>query len=161
MKTKEFLRKLQLVLLLSVGMFPVALCILGFLAPELVGYGWIFPVVYGIFVTICLFLPVKLRLLPGVVGTLLMVIPCVILPSRDSWFIATTVAVIYSALLIWSLRIPGWDNTEEMPMLWGLISLCAHLTAQLLIYLKFLQDYRVILNITFFTFAGLTMLSIQ
>lgn len=161
MNTKELMRKLQLVLLLSVGMFPVALCILGFLAPELAGYSWIFPVTYGTLVAVSLFLPAKLRLLPGIVGTLLMVIPSVILPSRDSWFIAVTTAVIYSALLIWSLRIPGWDPTEEMPMLWGLISLCAHLAAQLLVFLQILYQYRVVLNVTFFAFAGLAMLSMN
>lgn len=161
MNTKELLRKLQLVLLLSVGMFPVALCILGLLAPELAGYSWIFPVVYGALVAVSLFLPGKLRLLPGILGTLLMVIPSVLLPSRDSWFIAATTAVIYSALLIWSLRIPGWDSTEEMPMLWGLVSLCAHLAAQLLAFLQILQEYRVVLNITFFAFAGLAMLSMN
>lgn len=161
MNTKELLRKLQLVLLLTVGMLPVAFCILGLLAPELVGYSWIFPTVYGVLVTVSLFLPVKLRLLPGIVGTLLLVIPSVVLPSRDSWFIAATTAVIYSALLIWSLRISGWDATEEMPMLWGLISLCAHLAAQLLVFLQFLQDYQVVLNVTFFAFAGLAMLSMN
>lgn len=161
MNTKELLRKLQLVVLLTVGMLPVAMCILGFLAPELVGYSWIFPAVYGVLATVSLFLPAKLRLLPGILGTLLLVIPSVILPSRDSWFIAATTAVIYSALLIWSLRIPGWEATEEMPMLCGLISLCAHLAAQLLVFLQFLQDYRVILNISFFAFAGLAMLSMN
>lgn len=161
MNIRELWRKFQLVLLLTLGMLPVAPCILGLLAPELLDHSWMFAAVYGIFVTVSLFLPGKLRLLLGIAGTLLMLVPCVVLPSRDSWFIAATTAVIYSALLIWSMRIAGWETEEEMPMLWGLISLCAHLIAQLLVFLKFIHSYQVLLTVSFFAFAGLTMLSLN
>lgn len=162
MRASEFFRKLQFFVILALGSYPVTACIIIFIDPKLLGYMWLFPVVYGALGLLSFALPGKLRLYLGMLGTVLFLLPCGLLMHSNARNIMLTFALGYSALLIWSVRIPGWDVTQELPVGWlgGCFSVLL-LGCLLSFYEARLASVALGIRISLFVFVFLAMLSLN
>ena len=118
MRIAEFFRKLQFVALLALGSYPATACIIIFITPELLPYMWLFAAAYSALCLLSFALPSKLRLPFGVLGAVLFLLPCALLLESNSRNVMLAFGLGYGALLIWSVRIPGWDSDREMPLGW-------------------------------------------
>lgn len=162
MSISEFFRKLQFLVLLALGTYPVTACIIVFIAPELLGYMWLFPVVYGVLGLLSFALPGKLRLTLGILGTVLFVVPCALFLESNARNMMITFALGYGALLIWSVRIPGWDVTQEIPVGWlGGCFTVLLFGCLLSFYEPRLAPVAQGIRISFFVFVFLAMLSLN
>jgi len=117
-KAKEFFRKCQFILMLAMGIYPVGACIAVFIAPMMLPYMWILPVFYAGMCLLSFAVPAKLRLWLGILGTLAMVLPCLLLEDPNARSIMLTITAVYGALLLWSTGIPGWESTRELSVTW-------------------------------------------
>lgn len=155
---REFLRKTQLTLLLALGTFPVVLTLFAYAAPQMLPYGWIFPTVYTVLTLLSFLIRGKWRILWGIAGAAILTVPCVMLCDDKT----VAVALSYSALLLWSLRIAGWDSREELSGVWVGILASIQLAVQVMPYLlPALMPYQHILTGLFFVFAVLLLMSLN
>ncbi len=155
---REILRKTQLTLLLALGVFPVVLVLFAYAAPQLLPYGWMFPAVYTALTLLSFLIRGKWRIVWGVLGAALLIAPCALLANDK----AVTIGIGYSALLLWSLQIAGWDADKELPGLWIGILAGIQLTAQVVpILLPALMPYQNLLRAVFFVFSMLFLLSLN
>lgn len=118
MKIQEFFRKVQFFVLLAIGTYPAVACIIIFVAPELLPYMWLFPAAFFALGLLSFAIPGKLRMGVGVLGAVLFILPCLLYLQSNARNIAVTFALGYSAMLLWSLRIPGWNPAQEIPTPW-------------------------------------------
>ncbi len=162
MRSAEFFRKLQLVALLALDSYPVTACIIIFVAPELLMYMWLFPAVYSALCVLSFALPAKLRLPFGIFGAVLFLLPCDLLLESNTRNMILAFGLGYGGLLIWSMRIPGWDSDREMPMGWlgagFVILLIGCLWSR---YEPRLATVETAIRISFFVFVLLSMLSLN
>lgn len=115
MNTREFIRKSQFPVLLALGTYPLVATLLMFIAPELLRYGWLFPGVYAAVSIIMLLLPGKLRIPMCLCGGLLLMLICKMFAQEH---IVLLISALYAAMLLWSLRLPGWEPQKELSTGW-------------------------------------------
>ena len=155
---REFLRKVQLILLLALGTFPVVLTLFAYASKPLLPYAWMFPGAYAALALLSLALRGKWRIAWGILGAAALVVPCVMLLDDK----AVAMAAGYGALLLWSLQIGGWEPEQELPGLWVGILAAIQLLAQVMLWLlPAMQPYKGVLTAVFFLFAALLLLSLN
>ena len=118
MSISEFFRKVQFFVMLALGTYPACACIIIFIEPALLAYMWLFPVTYGLLGLVSFALPGKLRFPLGLLGAILFVAPCVLCFDGNARNALLSFALGYGLMLLWSVRIPGWDATQELPGGW-------------------------------------------
>lgn len=161
MRIGDFFRKLQFVAMLALGSYPAA-CVIIFIAPELLQYMWLFPVAYSLFCLLAFALPAKLRLALGILGAALIFAPSVLLLTSNARNIVAALSLGYGALLIWSMRIPGLDSEQELPLgalATGFVLLL--FGCLLSFYEPRLETVKTPIRISFFLFAFFAMLSLN
>lgn len=162
MRISEFLRKLQFVAMMALGSYPVTTCIIIFVAPELLPYMWLFAAVYSALCLLSFALPSKLRLPFGILGAVLFLLPSALLLESNTRNIMLAFALGYGALLIWSMRIPGWDSDREMPLGWLGAGFVILLIGCLWSYYEpRLATVETAIRISLFVFVLLAMLSLN
>lgn len=162
MRGKEFLRKVQFYLLLTLGTYPACACILVFVAPELLPHLWLLSAAFGAMGAVSLVLPQKLRLGWGILGCLAFLLPPALLLQGNGRNIMLIYGAGYSALLLWSLRIAGWDADQELSA--GILGGCVTvlLAGCLLSYYEpRLASVSLGVRISLFVFAFFAMCSLN
>lgn len=125
---KDFLRLVQCPLTIAAGLMPVPILLFTYLQPQLQKYAWIFPVSYFVLTALSFLLPGKLRLPFGLLSAVAIVLPWPFLLTGESLALCLAVAIIFDALLLWSIRMGGWSAEKELHSAW--IGVC--LVAQFL-----------------------------
>lgn len=119
MKLWETFRKCQFTMILSPGVYAVSACVSAYMAPELVPWLWLLPVCYILFSGIILALPGRLRLVPLLLGWVLLLLPTAWF-SGDGRVLILVFGLCYSALLLYSLYMVSWERTRELGVAWVL-----------------------------------------
>jgi hypothetical protein len=119
---KDFLRLVQCPLTIAAGLLPVPILLLTYLQPQLQKYAWIFPVSYFVLTVLCFLLPRKLRIPFGILSALAMVLPWCFFLTGESLGICLVAAIGFGLLLLWSMRIAGWNAEKELHSAW--IGIC-------------------------------------
>ena len=118
MNLKELFRKAQFYLILALGMYPVCACIVVFVAQEQLPYMWLFGAVFAALGCLCLVIPQKLRLVLGIAGCLVFLLPPAVFLQGNARNITLLFGAGYSALFLWSLQIAGWNPDHELAPGW-------------------------------------------
>lgn len=118
----DFLRLVQSPLIIAAGLMPVPILMFTYLQPQLQRYAWIFSVSYFVLTVFCILIPGKLRLPVGLLAVAGMLLPWCLLYSGETLGVCLTVAIGYGLLLLWSIRMGGWDTERELHSAW--IGLC-------------------------------------
>ena len=159
---KEFFRKAQFLVLMALGTYPICACVLVFVAPELLPYLWLLPLCYGVLGMLSFALPGKLRLPLGILGAVLFLVPCVLWLEGNARNMMLTFSFGYGALLLWSVRIPGWEPDQEIPAGWLGGGLAILLFGCLLsFYEPRLDSVAAGIRVSLFVFVFLAMLSLN
>lgn len=119
---KDFLRLVQCPLTIAAGLMPVPILLFTYLLPQLQKYAWIFPVSYFVLTAFSFLLPGKLRLPFGLLSAVGVVLPWCFLLSGESLALCLAVAIVFGVLLLWSIRMGGWNAEKELHSAW--IGLC-------------------------------------
>lgn len=162
MKIMEFFRKLQFPVMLALGTYSAGTCMAGYFAPQLLPYAWLFPAVYALFAVIGLLLPGRLRLLLSAAGAAALIVPAVLFFGGNARILGLVLAVCYSALMLWSMSMGGWEQEKELPGGWigaGLVILL--IGTFISTFDPRLQHLLVGCKISLFVFALLAMLSLN
>ena len=118
MNGKEFFRKSQFVLLIALGCYPAAIMAALFIEPKLLDYSWIYPLVYGISGIGAMMFPGKPRLIWGIVGCLLLTVPCFLFLESSLCAFGLLIGVIFCGLLLCTMRMGAWEAGKELPAGW-------------------------------------------
>ena len=118
MNIREFFRKSQFPVLLALGTYPLGACAAAYIAPQLLDYVCLYPLVYTVLSIVALVLPAKPRFALSIFGAALMVVPSVMYLQEATYGTTTVIALLYSGLLFWSLQIPGWEPERELGAGW-------------------------------------------
>lgn len=132
---KEFLRLLQFPAMIALGLFPVPVMIFTYLQPELQGYAWILPVAYFTLTVLSLFLPGKLRLPFGAIAAVGMVAPWCFFLAGENLGLCLAMAITFALMLLWSIRLGGWNAEKEIHSAWIGVCLCTQLLGQVVLFL--------------------------
>ena len=158
---KEFFRLIQSPLLIALGVLPIPMMVFTYLQPELQKYAWIFPVSYFALTFISFFLPGKLRFPFGLLGAVGLIAPwCFIVPG-ESMPLCLCVAVAFSLLLLWSIRIGGWNSEKELHSAWIGTCLCFQLLGQAVLFVDLQtiqQPMKVLAPWLYISFLGTIIL---
>lgn len=122
MTFREYTRKCQFPIMFALGSYPATVVLSFFLAPQLLYYTWILPVAFVALAFLSLAVPGKLRIVLGICGAVLLVLPCFVLLHGQSRNIALIFAPAYAVMLLWCLFLPSWDFRREAPA--GLLGVC-------------------------------------
>lgn len=162
MRVKEFLRKAQFYLILSLGMYPACACIAVFLAPALLPYLWLHSLTFLLIGCLTLLLSRKPRLGVGILGCFALILPGVLLLQGSARDMILIFGVGYSALLLWSLQIGGWTPEQELSPGWSGICLTLLVIGCLLSYFEpRLQSLSGGIRICLLVFAFFAMCSMN
>jgi len=118
MNGKEFLRKSQFVLLIALGCYPATLMAALFIEPALLPSSWIYPLVFGITGLGALAMPGKPRLIWGILGALLLTVPCFVFLSGAVCAFGLLIGIIYCGLLLCVMGMGRWEAGKELPSGW-------------------------------------------
>ena len=119
---RDFLRLVQCPLTIAAGLLPVPMLLFTYLQPQLQKYAWFFPVSYFVLAALSLLLPGKLRLPFGIMSAVGIILPWCFLLTGESLGLCLAVAIVYGILLLWSIRMDGWNAEKELHSAW--IGLC-------------------------------------
>ena len=162
MNKTEFFRKSQFVILIALGSYPAAVLAALFTMPEMLTFIWLYPLIFGLTGICGMLVPGKPRLILAIVGILALTVPSFFLWSGSTVAIALVVGLTFSALLICTLRIGGWETGKELPAGW-----LACMLALLLIgcFLSFVEDKvahtAIPMRLSLFVFIFLAMRSLN
>jgi len=153
----------QIPLMISCGFLPVPIILCHFwgraaLLPWLVA-----PACYLVFSCICMLLPGKWRLAAAIPGIIGMCAASYLMLSGETPGTRIIMPAIYTALLLFTLPIAGWERGREPPSVIPAIGICAHLLAQLLLFVKpsSIPAISPLLMVSFILFLLLFMLSLN
>lgn len=132
-KGRDFLRKAQFPLAIAMGTLPVALLILHGFCPDLLARLWIFPCGYVLLSWVCLLLPGRFRLLPGIAGAAGFVVLGLHLLPEGHHFLALLLPLMYAILTLCTLPMAGWDRDMELHPTWLVIFALGHAVGQFLV----------------------------
>lgn len=162
MKISELFRKSQIALLLALGGYGLSVFTFGYLHISLLSYAWLPPFAYLLLVWISLLLPGKLRVLLGILGTIALNLPALLLQEDNARSAALTITVPMSALLVWSMRFAGWEREKELTSGWLMICFgVLALTCFLATFDEKLQPELMGVRIALFAYTLLAMLSMN
>ena len=131
MKLRELLRKTQLLAILALGTYPIVMTVLNSLAPELLGWGWLFPAAYVVLALGAMQVRGSLRLTAGLGVSALLLAAALLLSPAQCRLGAGAAALICCVLLLWSMQMGGWPPKQEIPMFWISYGILGHLVGQL------------------------------
>ena len=161
MRAKELFRKLQQYILLALGLYPACACIVVFIAPEMLPYVWVLSAALFLFGCLTLLLP-KLRLVVGILGSLLFILPPILLLQDSARTILLIYGICYSAVLLWSLQICSWNEEQEMPAAWLAVCMTFILIGSAFsAYEPHLKAVSLEIRVSMFTFVFLAMRSLN
>ena len=120
----NFLRLVQCPLTIAAGLMPVPILVFSYLQPQLQKYAWIFPVCYFALTVLSFFLSQKLRLPVGLLSAVGMVVPWCFFLTGETLGLCLVVAIAFALLLLWSIRISGWNAESELHSAWIGVCLC-------------------------------------
>ena len=161
---KDLLRLIQFPLLLSLGLVPMPIMIFTYLHPELQQYAWSFPAIYFLLVLLSFFLPGKTRTFYGIVAALGLLLPWCFFLQGEALVLSLLVGVAFSLLLLWSMRIAGWDANTELHAAWIGICLAVQMIGQVVFFfdgystLQLLKPVTGLLYLSFYGTIALSML---
>lgn len=134
MKNRFF--RCQLPLMMDCGLLPVPLMMCCFwgradLLPWLVA-----PVAYLLLACICMLIPGKWRLTAAIIGIVSMGVGSFTALMGETIAIRILVPAFYSALLLFTLPMAGWERGREPPVVIPSLGICAHLFAQFFQFIR-------------------------
>ena len=132
---KDFLRLIQFPLILALGLVPVPMLIFTYLLPGMQAYAWILPAGYFLLTVISFFIPGKLRLPYSLVAAAGLLLPWFYLLEGEFLGLSLAVALIFALLLLWSVRMAGWNKEKELHSAWIGICLCIQILGQVILFL--------------------------
>ena len=138
---KLFLRKCQFPLAIALGFFPIPIIINAGFAPQLLSICWIFPVIYASMAIACMAVPGKLRVLVGFAGVGLLCVPAAFLPGPAVCWIALGDGLYYGIILLCSMTIAKWTETDELSTGVTWMGLGLHLGGQALIFICEIYEF--------------------
>ena len=160
---KEWLRKCQMMAMISLAGFAPALLLGVHAFPDEMWLCGVFAALHFIFACLCVALKGRKRLLTGILLSLMIVLAgFALLPWRERWW-SLTMAAGYAALLLLCLPAGGWSSGTELPFNITFIGGVAYVIAQLMQMLP-AGDYasiRLPLLMGFFGYAALWMFSLN
>ncbi len=161
MRTRFF--RCQLPLMMSGAFLPIPLLICcfwgdGALLPWLVA-----PAAYLLLACICMLTPGKWRLAAAIPGIIAMCMTGFHALQVETLAIRILIPAFYVGLLLFTLPIAGWERGQEPPMLIPALGICAHLFAQLMLFVKPSPIAAIppLLMVSFIVFLLLFMLSLN
>ncbi len=138
MAVKEILRRCRMTLILAAATMPLPWVLLAFLAPELLGLGWSWCLVYWLLVCLCFLVPGKRRMFTGCLGAAAMLAGGVLLAPEGAMVGTVLVSGGYAVLLLWSL---GLAREGELPNGVFPVGVLIHLFGQIMLsYLTIRQN---------------------
>lgn len=167
MNRSSFLRKLQHLLLIAAGAYPLAVLATCHAAPEAVGILPVFSLLFLSFGTAGLLLPGRFRTLAAVLGAASMVAAAVFLLPVGQEKLLILLPLGYAALLITALPLAGKPLDAELHPAWPVGGLLAHMLLQILVdHAKRQGSARyaqaaVPLMMAFLLFAALVLLTLN
>lgn len=162
MNRTEFFRKSQFVILIALGCYPASVLAALLTMPALLPTIWLYPLVFGIAGICGLLFPGKPRFILAALGVLALTVPALVFWSGTTGAIGLLIGVIFSGLLICTLRIGAWEAGRELPAGW-----LACMLAMLLVgcFLSFVEERlahtAIPMRISLFVFMFLAMRSLN
>lgn len=169
LNTQDYARKVQFPLLLALATAPIAPLLCSILDVRLRWIAWLFPMAFVAMGALGLVVPGGMRFVVA-----LMSIACLMGGGVAAMYyfqvsnlLLLIVPVVYSALLLWTLRIAGWSWNEELSEIWFLFGMFCHAISQIILEIIEIREetewtlYRTLLLTCFFGFVLLVMLSMN
>lgn len=167
MNTNAFFRKLQHLLLMAAGAYPLAVLATCHAAPEAVGILPVFSLLFLSFGTAGLLLPGRFRSFAAVLGAASMVAAAVLLLPVGQAKLLILLPLGYAVLLFAALPLAGKPLEAELHPAWPVGGLLAHMLLQILVdnarrqeSARYAQAVRPLM-ITFLLFAALALLALN
>ena len=158
----ELRRKLQLLLISALAVYPIHWVLAVWRGGALVGYVWLFSLGYVAGAFVSFFLPGKLRVAYGAVLSLLVTAGCIVLSAPAMRIDMILQLVVFVTEIMWSLQIAGFGIRNEIPALWISLGVPAHLMGQILLLTDLGTGYASwSLSLAMYLFVLLTMLSVN
>ena len=167
MGKQELWRKFQLLLAIACGTYPAMMLLLNSLAPELLGWGWLFSAGYVLLAFVGIQVKGKLRLTAGIALCAVFVAAAFLLVPGASRFGALAGAALCCGLLMWSLKMGAWSSKEEIPIAWVVVGILCQLAGQLILRADRVAGgdgvakYNAVFLLALFGFCLMTMLSMN
>ena len=167
MNTNAFFRKLQHLLLMAAGAYPLAVLATCHAAPEAVGILPVFSLLLLTFGTAGLLLPGRFRSFAAVLGAAVMAAAAVLLLPVGRAKLLILLPLGYAVLLFAALPLAGKPLEAELHPAWPVGGLLAHMLLQILVdnarrqeSARYAQAVRPLM-ITFLLFAALALLALN
>lgn len=129
----DFPRKAQFPLLMACAIFPAAVMIAAFVAPDLARGMGVFAGLYLLVALPCLRLPGRVRLAVGALGSVLLLgLGIAMIPMREA-FTVMLVPIGYAALLLHGLPMAAWPREREPAAGWIVAGVIAHVLGQAMV----------------------------
>lgn len=156
---REFFRKVQLFLLLTLGTYPALAIVCVFFAPEQLMYVWRLSAVFFGVGCLSLLLPAVLRYPVCILGAAAMLAPAFLFATQE---VSVILCAVCGGLLIWYAQIRCWDPGQELSGIWLAGCLVASLVGYFLSYYEpLLAPVAVFLRVSLFAYVFLAMCSLN
>jgi len=163
----DFRRKCQFPVMLALAGVPVTVFISAKTIPATLSLWWVMPAAYTLLSWLCMVIPGKKRLLAGVLSAVaLLALGAAVLPVKEN-LVLLLGPFAYGLMLLWSLKIAGWNHGQEMPFGWSVTGLVTHGFLQVMINAAHRMDDPVYapvetpVMLCFLAYLALTMLSLN
>lgn len=158
----ELLRKIQLLSVVALTVYPLHWIVAAWRGGALLGYTWLFPLVFVLLGTIGLFVSGKLRIAYGVASCLGTFAASYLLCKPEFRMEVFLQLILFAAQLLWSLQIASWDRKTEIPGFCTGLGVAVHLVGQVLLLTEWGERYPGwMLRLSFYAFVLMSMLSVN
>lgn len=159
---REFFRKVQLFLLLTLGTYPAFAILCVFFAPEQLMYVWRLSAVFFGAGCLSLLLPAALRYPVCILGAAVMFVQIFLFLGQDISAVMLLLCAAYGGLLVWYGQIRCWDPGQELSGIWLAGCLVASLVGYYLSYYEpLLAPIAAFLRVSLFVYVFLAMCSMN
>ena len=159
---RELLRKLQLLITVSLAVYPLSWLGAAWLGGELIGYSWLFSLGVVLFGFLALTVPGKLRLAYAVAISLIVLAGCIFLLPGAILTDGIVQVLLFAVQLFMCLKIAGWDRTGEISGVTLGFGIVTHLIGQILLLTDWAAAYPGwILRLSLYGYAVFAMLSVN
>ncbi len=163
----DFRRKCQFPVMLALAGVPVLMFISAKTIPATLSLWWVIPAAYTLLSWLCVVIPGRKRMLAGILSAVaLLALGAAVLPVREN-LVLLLGPLAYGLMLLWSLKIAGWNQLQEMPLGWYVTGLVTHGFLQVMINAAHRMDDPVYapvetpVMLCFLAYLALTMLSLN